>query len=109
MLRSVQNFIDSFRPVHAEVLLNYQHKMPSTLNVKIGKDGKQYYAEVSGLDNKDMLFTQARDRAELEEMVNDAVATYYEIPYRYARLLLISKRYVDPDLPQKTKAKYKTA
>jgi len=97
------NLKESFGPIEPEVLACYQQKIPDSVNVDIKKDGKKYFASILIESNKDTLFTQASDKAELEEMVNDAVATYYEIPAKYARLLLISKRYQDPTL-RKTKA-----
>lgn len=72
------------------------------MGVKKDKRSNKYYAEIHGLNNDDILFTQASGRAELEEMVNDAIATYYEVPYRYARSLLINKRYKDPTLKRKS-------
>ena len=102
MIRMIKEFInnlkDFFRPFEPEVLACYQHKIPDSVDVAIKSDGKKYIAKILIKSNKDTLFTQASDKAELEEMVNDAVATYYEIPSKYSKMLLISKRYQDPTL-----------
>jgi len=97
------NLKDSFSPIEPEVLACYQHKIPDSVDVAIKRDGNKYFATILIESNKDTLFTQASNKAELEEMVNDAIATYYEIPSKYSKLLLISKRYQDPTL-RKAKA-----
>lgn len=96
------NLRDSLKPIEPEVLACYQQMIPDSVGVMVEKDGERYFAKIIIESNKDVLFTQASNKAELEEMVNDAVATYYEIPPRYSKLLLISKRYKDPAL-KKTK------
>ena len=104
--RQVNNFIDSFRSVEPEVLRCYQHKMPEQIFVGVKKDKKgKFWARilVENDGKKDILFTQADDRERLEENVNDAVATYFDVPYRYAQQLLINKLYYDPTLKSKTK------
>ena len=105
MKRFLRNIVDSYRPVELEVLACYQQKLPPSLDVLVHKKEKGgYWAEIEGVG-----VTQASSREELEEMVNDAVATFYEIPYRYAKRLLISKLYRDPELEKKRRKAYRTA
>jgi len=94
MLRTINNYIDTFRSVEPEVLECYQEKLPDMVHVNYSYDKKNniLFASIIGVD-KDVLFTQAKNQEELEDMVNDAIITYYDIPYRYARLISINKRY----------------
>lgn len=112
LARQFNNFIDSRRPIEPEVLECYQNKMPDGILVKVNEgENKKFWAEIF-IDNKgkkDILYTQASDRNDLEEMVNDAVATYFEVPFQYANLLLISKKYNDPALSKKPRRALKTA
>ena len=96
MLKTIHNHIDAYRPVESEVLECYQNKLPDMVQVNVGydKNSKMLFAKFTGT-GRDELFTQARNLEELEDMVNDAIFTYYEIPHRYARLISINKRYTD--------------
>lgn len=110
MKRAVLNIIDTFRPIESEVLECYQNKTPKEIEVAIkGDPTGKVWAEISGLENDDVLYTEAKNRSDLEEKVNDAVVTYYDIPYRYARHILVNKRYHDPELAHKKKKALKAA
>ena len=62
-------------------LVFYQSKLPSSIQVKIGKsiDGG-FWVEILNLSG---CFTQAEDVEQLFVMVNDAVYTYFDIPTGY--------------------------
>jgi len=104
MKRFVFNAIDLLKPVEREVLECYNNKMPAMIEVQIQSDPSgKVHAEIKGFENDDILYTEAKNRSDLEEQVNDAVATYYDIPFRYARFVLVNKRYHDPELARKKK------
>jgi len=112
LARKFHNIIDSFGSVEPEVLECHQNKMPENILVKVNPDkGGKIWAEIfiDHQGEKDTLYTQAADRNDLEDMVNDAVATYFDVPYRYANSLLISKFYSDPALSKKSRKSLKTA
>lgn len=110
MKRTVLNVIDVLKPVESEVLECYQNKMPERIEVGVkGDPSGKVWAEIRGFENDDVLFTEAKNRSDLEEKVNDAVVTYYDVPYRYARYILVNKKYNDPDLAHKKKRALKVA
>lgn len=100
-MRFIKNIIDSFKPFDKEMVLFYQHKLPSKILVRMNfdKSRKEYWAKIIIDENsKDAIYTKAKSRSKLEENVNDAVVTYYEVPYKYAKHLLINKHWRDPEL-----------
>ncbi|MDO8495680.1 MAG: hypothetical protein Q7S32_04190 [bacterium] len=104
MKRVFLNALDFFKAVEPEVLSCYQNKMPDVIEVGIKNDKSgKIWAEIKGFENNDILYTEANNRSDLEDKVNDAVVTYYNIPYRYARYILVNKRYDDPNLVRKKK------
>lgn len=92
--------------IDIDVLAFYKNKLPSQIAVKVHKDNdtNKYWAEVEADKKGDAIFTEASSRDRLEDMVNDAVTTYYEIPERFSRSLLITKIYHDPELKSPRKS-----
>ncbi|MDO8513843.1 MAG: hypothetical protein Q7S37_05050 [bacterium] len=86
-----------FRKFDPEMVHFYRTKMPKKLNVKIHQDENcnKYWAEIDfdGKSSKDKIFTQAKNLNNIDTMINDAIATYYEVPFIYAKHIVISKNY----------------
>lgn len=101
----LRRLLEKFKSVESEVLECHQNKLPHMIGVHydFDKKRKKYFARIE-IDDRDVLFTEAKTREKLELNVNDAVATYYEIPSRYFDLLTFNKKlYHDPELAKKEK------
>lgn len=99
-MRYIYNIIDSFKPVDKEAIECYQQKLPESINVRVNYPSKGKCV-ASIRVGEDILYTQARNQEELEDMVNDAVYTYYEVPPRFTKYLILSKKYNNPSLARK--------
>lgn len=69
--------------VDLDVVSAYQHKLPKTINVEVGTDGKYLYAVVKEINGQKIgqgFATQGKNFDDLVLMVNDAVQTYLDIP-----------------------------
>jgi len=92
-------FIENLRPIVPEVLECHQNKLPKGIGVKYVQDGEsgKWFAVIR-LEKED-LFTEANSREGLEYSVNDAVASYFDIPDKYFAQMSLDKRfYKDPQL-----------
>lgn len=104
----IARLIDSFsrKEVLPEVLMHYRDKLPARIIVTPGfdKDTQRWVAKIQLEKDGDTLYTEADNRDELERMVNDAVATYYEIPTHYMDHLFVGRIiYRDPELNKERK------
>jgi predicted RNase H-like HicB family nuclease len=99
-----------FRKIYSHkdpAMIKRQYGLPDILNLNIGLTREGWFV----VQSPDLpgLVTQAKDREELIEMVNDAVLTYFDIPRRDADIVYNQFNFGDQIIQYKGKLQTKAA
>ncbi len=90
MFNRIHNLFISNR-LSSEAFVAYYNRLPDNIAVQWFRDGDFIVGKIKSEDKE--FYTQAKDVNEFVEMVNDALATVYNIPRNYLEVVKNARTY----------------